>query len=291
MIIEAVSNEADFGKNEDIYGEKLLSEESACFWVIDGASCISDKPYVISAMQRNDVQWFVATLSRHIFEQSSMDGDPRDLFEIALIKCKEDYNNAVAGHSVVVPEYAKPLATGHWIRVKQNQEQINVSFLGFGDCVTLIQTGQDVQCIPNYQPKDQEEKIRQKIQSIRVGRTIKADDLIGEMLPELRSRRAEQQSSKTSWLLGLRPEAARHALVKEFSLRSPATILICSDGLFRLVDLYKSHTPESLIKSASENGLNKLIDELRAIENKDSECEVYPRLKCSDDASAICLKL
>jgi hypothetical protein len=67
--------------------------------------------------------------------------------------------------------------------------------------------------------------------------------------------------------------------------------LICmmSDGMYRLVSPYATHTPESLMNLIATHGLGAAVTALRSFES--SPDRDMPRLKARDDASAVVVRL
>jgi serine/threonine protein phosphatase PrpC len=68
-------------------------------------------------------------------------------------------------------------------------------------------------------------------------------------------------------------------------------LLILSDGLYRLVDVFTAVTAAGLMQAAVAKGLSRLYAELRALEDADRDCSKYPRVKTYDDASGILIAL
>ena len=68
-------------------------------------------------------------------------------------------------------------------------------------------------------------------------------------------------------------------------------LLLVSDGLYRLVDVFGTTTAAGLMQRALAGGLLPLYSELRGLEHADADCTNYPRVKAHDDASAILVAL
>jgi hypothetical protein len=77
--------------------------------------------------------------------------------------------------------------------------------------------------------------------------------------------------------------------VQYIALEDPDSILICTDGFYRLADTYCAYDDKSLLLAAAGKGPQALLRELREIEAADSDCLFYARFKPRDDATAICL--
>ena len=64
-------------------------------------------------------------------------------------------------------------------------------------------------------------------------------------------------------------------------------VLLASDGLWRLVDLFADMTAASLMQQLGTPGWPQVLARLRALEQADARGERHPRVKCSDDATAV----
>lgn len=77
--------------------------------------------------------------------------------------------------------------------------------------------------------------------------------------------------------------------VEYIAIENPQSILLCTDGFFRLVDTYGAYDEAALVTEAARRGPCGLLTELRSIEAGDPDCVRHPRFKPRDDAAAICL--
>jgi hypothetical protein len=64
-------------------------------------------------------------------------------------------------------------------------------------------------------------------------------------------------------------------------------VLLASDGLWRLVDLFNSHGPLDVLQAIDTHGWPAVLTELRAREDGDTGASRYARVKHRDDASAV----
>ncbi len=89
----------------------------------------------------------------------------------------------------------------------------------------------------------------------------------------------------------LAPDVATTGRLEQRSIARAAveSVLMLTDGFYRLVDTYHAYTDDSLFQAVAERGLGPLLAELRAIERADPECIEYPRFKREDDATALWL--
>jgi hypothetical protein len=67
-------------------------------------------------------------------------------------------------------------------------------------------------------------------------------------------------------------------------------VLLASDGLMRLVDVFRLYTASELFAAARTEGLAPLMRLLRAVEHDDVHGHRYPRAKAHDDATGLLLR-
>jgi hypothetical protein len=84
---------------------------------------------------------------------------------------------------------------------------------------------------------------------------------------------------------------AERLAFQTISIKSGDRLLLTTDGLYRLIDVFGKYDAASLIEAASRHGLESLYDELRALEISDSACSEFPRAKISDDVCAALLTI
>jgi hypothetical protein len=76
-----------------------------------------------------------------------------------------------------------------------------------------------------------------------------------------------------------------------FPVRAVRRVLLASDGYYRLVDHYHAVSDTELVRETELHGADVLLRKLRAIEAGDPLGAEYPRLKISDDATAVLIGL
>ncbi len=80
------------------------------------------------------------------------------------------------------------------------------------------------------------------------------------------------------------------AFAEYMELDEPSSVLLTSDGFFRLVDYYGQMSETDLLARSGRDGeLARLYDMMRKLEDGDPDGARYPRFKPKDDASAIAL--
>jgi hypothetical protein len=108
----------------------------------------------------------------------------------------------------------------------------------------------------------------------------------------LSERRERQKQSGGAAILSLRPDAVEGLRYDEIPAVPGTLILLTSDGLSVLVDLYRYCDADGLVATALSSGLSSLVREARRIETEiDPEGNLYPRFKTSDDTTGLLVEL
>ena len=74
-------------------------------------------------------------------------------------------------------------------------------------------------------------------------------------------------------------------------MHSSTRVLLCTDGFYRLVDMYGLYDDDGLIRAALDGGLAALVGRLRGFEADAAENARFGRFKTSDDAAALLLEI
>jgi hypothetical protein len=109
--------------------------------------------------------------------------------------------------------------------------------------------------------------------------------------PKLRAARAAMNTPSGYGVFSITPPPAHFVRSGTIALEPGATVLLASDGLTRLVDVFRRYGARELFEAARLRGIASLVDELRHIESADSECISFPRAKISDDATGLLLRV
>ena len=164
---------------------------------------------------------------------------------------------------------------------------LNVAYVG--DSRILVETDDDE--VHNFGTNPSrsafETHLAQKMIAARAGQPLGP----ATVLPELRRAREVVNTPKGYWLLGADPAVGVHATVTSLALSGPATVLLVTDGFYALVEDYKRYGDRELIATAQTIGLQTLARELRHIEDDDPNGERFPRMKKSDDATALLVRV
>jgi len=166
--------------------------------------------------------------------------------------------------------------------------QAAVRWLVLGDCTLVVDAGHgiDVICDERLSNTSETERAAVKVpggasDEVEHNRRIEALVL---------AQRAHRNRPGGFWVAAAEPQAAYEAYTGEIDDSGDGAILraaLLTDGASRIVDIYRTfkwNTALDLMETAGPAGL---LDKLRETERADQTGRTYPRIKPSDDATAI----
>lgn len=160
----------------------------------------------------------------------------------------------------------------------------------FGDCGLLVKRDR-VEVVGDAFDRRAMEAARVKMLADARGLAPAAGLNLPEYLPSLRKARNRVNTETGGWLFGPDPRAADHVAQAEIEAPAGTHLLLASDGFLALATDYGRYDADGLMDAALSKGLAALGEELRAIEESDPEGRKFARLKKSDDATALLLRV
>ena len=172
-----------------------------------------------------------------------------------------------------LPGEALPIASGIWMWL-QGEEAV---FVYMGDCMALVRSAAGVSLI------GQAEKAEDETATARRVMALTPEERMGWL------RQTRRMSNEIGTGFGLGADVVSNLKTARIAMRPGDEVCLMSDGLYRLISPYATHTLESLMADLSDKGLPALIRMLRDFENApDGD---IPRIKRRDDASAVYVRL
>jgi hypothetical protein len=281
-----------YAVNEDALGDARFGDTAAA-WVLDGATGLADQEVVPGA--GSDAAWVAGRLSAHLAALDPGEEAPRAYFTRILERVAAEYQAAVPQHREL-PAYVLPSAAGVWIRVRQarpgttkpDTARLDIAWLG--DCVGIIRHDGGLKLVGAIAESPWEDGIN-RVVAARQAAAPEDRPMLQVLSAELRARRARLNQPGGYWMLGVDPRAAAGLSQDGLDVTGTATVLLMSDGLWRLVDHFHRYDAGGLIKAALAKGLDGLIAELRDLERADPQGRAVPRVKPFDDATGLLLQV
>jgi hypothetical protein len=260
--------------NEDAAGATVSAA-----WVIDGATGVSDLSPLVPGL--TDAAWLAAQLNKGF----------HDAFDKAAV---EPYTALAEVDADIRARFSSTNTGPERSPAEQPTAAFALSVLrgdvvhliGLGDCRIIVENR-----LGEVEEFDPSETGRAEAMIIEERRRLLAaypdEDPWPRLKPFIRSLR--QFANAANGYSIVHPTLSWHSRVKR-QVNNAQTIrrlLAMSDGLYRLVDVFKVFSPGQLLRRAVKDGLAPLCSQLRDLENADDRCVIYPRVKTHDDASAV----
>jgi hypothetical protein len=273
--VEHILTIASGDANEDRAGA-----EPPFAWVIDGATDVLREPLTSAP---SDAAWFAAAMHDTIRDLAAT--LPTSLINVPEIVADRAATR-FAAESRRAPTDASehPSASAIVVRV----ENAELEYVSLGDCTLIIEDGERWTQIG---VNEEDAGDRWVADALR-GKTTRADIpkaplTRADLWPFLRAQRAMMNTPTGYGIFSITApplSMIRHGTVP---VSPGARILLASDGLLRLVDVFRRYDAKRLFAAAWTDGLAPLFDELRALEHGDADCKQFPRAKTSDDTTAL----
>ena len=263
--------------------EDALGATGTIAFVLDGVTGLADTPLLAG---KSDAAW-VSGLARDLLLEHGpgRGGDLRGLIKIVAEGIAERFLRERL--RAPAEPYEMPWTTLSMIGIES--DTLHIAYLG--DSRIVAETVDDE--IHNFGTNPTRSAFEQKLSAkVVAGRKGLGVDVIrATVLPELRRARNMVNTQSGFWLLGADPAAAAHAGVTSLKLSGPATVLLATDGFYALKEDYAVFDDRDLVATGQTLGLANMAAQLRRIEDGDPMGEVYPRMKKSDDATALLVRV
>jgi hypothetical protein len=282
MKIEHISAGANFTlQRNDDHVVLFTSAGVADIVVVDGGSSVAERDYVDDI--HGDVAWFVHAFTSALERMLTPGRDQSECVRMAIADVRAQFTQLSAGHDV--PAYAWPIAAMTWLRISQHDDAARASLYSLGDCKTLLYTPNGSCIDPDPFVNAQEAVLQDAIARLTADGIKDPLRRREYMLPMLRARREAQNMAPAPGVLCLDPNGAFQARLRNVELMHDASILVMTDGFYRLVDLYGLYTDAALVEACIVHGLKAQLDKLRNYEASGARTAARA-VKAADDASA-----
>lgn len=255
--------------NPERENEDCLDATPSCAWVIDGATSSSKTTIEGST----SAAWFSKNLSEHL--KNSTFTNPSHRVKAAVMHVRTLYD------ALPHDDAAPPSAAIGMISLTEGRGH----FLALGDVSILLQRAHAVTVLHEVPRTNLERSLSQQIAE-GIQRHENFSDVEERVFSAIEKRRRTKMNKEGGfWIVSIHPEAIDHAHIGTFDAKAGDRILIASDGFtaatqYGVIDSYRDilDNPRSL---------NQYIDKIRLVEQEDSDMSKFPRVKLSDDASAL----
>jgi protein phosphatase 2C-like protein len=268
--------------NEDGWGFVGNADDVTAAWVFDGVTGINGRNLFPAG---SDAAWIVAKAHSHLLKLAGLGLPLRDILSKLVQALIIDFNTAVEGLDIP-HDYDPPAAC--LILVKRYGAEWKA--LRLGDSCLLARGNGGANTILAASPNNAfDHWLSTEAAKRRDAGVLDIKALHAEFRPQLLQGRKLRNTSGGYSILEANPSATEFA--EYLDLGTPEELLLCTDGYYRAVDHYALHSDKSLLKASSKaDGLDRVLRDIRALEEGDPACQKYLRFKPADDATALVLR-
>ncbi|MEH6434251.1 hypothetical protein [Massilia sp. DD77] len=281
MRVQTVSSGAESDANEDV----VVFHEAPGrldLLVIDGGTSVAERHYIDP--ERGDVVWFAQGFADQLVRYADTGLAQHECAHRAAASLHEEFIRRAGG--IEVPLHAWPIGAMTWARIEDGEQGRRLRLYSLGDCTTLLYTPEAGVADLDPFVNPQEAVLQAEIARLLAQGVTDAAQRRARLLPMLRARREAQNSWPSPSILCLKPAGPFAARTVEHELPPGSSLLVMTDGFYRLVEPYGLYTSEELALRCLDLGLDAVLDELRAYERV-SFGGAALAVKRADDASAI----
>jgi hypothetical protein len=277
-IIDAVSSSSGVA-NEDRAGAF-----GSLAWVIDGATDVIAPPL---AGDISDAAWLAEEIERGLRLDAAGAVEPlADLPTYLADGLAQAFDRARRRAPAGREEH--PSASGVVVRLKGAM----LEYVSLGDCALIAEDGNGLRSLGVEEDGSGDRWVRDAIEADRRADPGAPQAKLRENLwPKLRAARAAMNTPGGYGVFSITPPPAHFVRSGGLALEPGATVLLASDGLTRLVDVFRRYGARELFDKVRTHGLASLVEELRQVEHADAACISFPRAKISDDATGLLLRV
>lgn len=275
-VIEKISLQGAGLVNEDVcdFGKKSA-------WVIDGATGITKKMPV----EKTDAFWYVSKLSNYIkLNISNEEISLHSILKDAIKNLKDEFKKY---DSRPMEKYEYPSASIAVIR----QIEGFLEYIVIGDCSIILDKNDKVEIISDRRISLLENDIIKKFKYYNDQNIYSISEIVNILLFDFKKMREKMNSKEGYWILSFEEKSVDNSIYGKVDSKSINNIIILTDGITRLIDVFKLYKADQLRAKILEKGLEEVCKELRFYEKEiDPDAKQFSRIKCTDDATGMVIK-
>lgn len=272
--------------SEQHYNDDAYGSHAHMLWVIDGATGVSNVRHTRHA---SDAAWLAQAASQHLAQEAPSSDLP---LYARLQNLERQLGDAFARertHALTLqeaqhaPVHSMPSACLGVVQLHRDGLEIAC----VGDVSIVVETpGHGIAVYSDHASTRFSERTMHAWQAAKQ-QALSHDAIWDTVRPVILENRKSMNTADgyrvvhptLPWTVGLE--------VVKLPLVAGMRVLLASDGLWRLVDVYAQMTPEALLHAVATRGLAAVLNQLRELEAQDPSCLRYARIKPSDDATAL----
>ncbi len=253
-------------------------------WVIDGATDVLVQPLTPGP---TDAAWFAEALHREVERLSVKSSLGLREWPAHLSTHARAAFDGVAARAPV-ERHEHPSAAGLIVRLTGT----TLTYVSLGDCALMVGAADRLHLVGVSEVASGDAWVVEDLRAYRATAPATKQAQAREHLwPKLRAARARMNRPDGYGVFSITDPPVHFIGSDVLLLEAGDYGLIASDGLIRLVDVFRQYSAASLFEAAVARGLTPLLEELRDLEAHDPDGLAYPRAKTSDDATGVLFRV
>jgi serine/threonine protein phosphatase PrpC len=275
LAISDSGSDAGGTHNDDCWGSV-----STAVWILDGATALSKERLFPAAP--SDAQWFVSAVDSEL-RNADWSRATRPLLQATMRRVHRRFHLEAVGRIEQVSLW--PVASFALIRACSD----GLEFVNLGDCHILWRSRSDgsVSSFGSSRLTELDVSVVREVKRLHREGYANHEIVRKAVLPMIATNRKLKNSPEGYWILDVAGEGLLHVQTTAVDAADVERVLLCTDGYYRFVDTYHKRTDQSLLSDSVNMGISAIIREIREIERRDEHCLEFPRIKPSDDATAV----
>ncbi|MCL2384820.1 MAG: protein phosphatase 2C domain-containing protein [Alphaproteobacteria bacterium] len=162
-----------------------------------------------------------------------------------------------------------------------------------GDCVTLIRDREGGVCrFGSSEVQKFDNRVVALMTALRE-QGFEYPSITQHMKRQIAINRMSANTQEGYWVIDPTSKWIDHVQTNRTNVEGPCQLLLMSDGFYRARDVYNIFSTDSALftEALLSDGLKRIQNRIREIEKRDTNCEAYPRIKASDDSSALLIEI
>ncbi|GHD39915.1 hypothetical protein GCM10017083_02570 [Thalassobaculum fulvum] len=274
-MLRVLDHANDPGKGRDSEDRVGHRAAEGIAWIVDGATDMCATRLFPEAP--SDAFWFAD--AAHDLLRTLPAGAPEAVVAALIDGLRERVEAHTGAPAGRIPPGDMPSAA--LTRLHVDPASKRMVFASFPDCTAIV--------LPAAGPARPVAKAPPRLDEQAQARALIA---AGAEIPSvLRAQRAMMNRPDGYPVLSVHPAAAARLDLRTEPAAAGTRVLLCTDGFYRLVDMYGLYDDDGLIRAALDGGLAALVGRLRGFEADAAENARFGRFKTSDDAAALLLEI
>jgi hypothetical protein len=269
------------------YSEKEFNEDAVGFtktstFIIDGASGLTRTNVTNS---ENDVYWYVNQWKEILEANLDTDKSLKDIMKDGLKIIKARFQYLVSKKKVNPLNY--PSAAIAVAKIIDNY----IEYFILGDCSIILKKNDGEVCyfkddrVTEFDDQVIKNIMEENKKNLDQHKVFKG--FSQKSLEMLRNNRLKKNTDTGYWILEFDERAIDKGLYGSVFIDDSIKVILMSDGFSLSIDNYGLMDEYTLFDYVKDYGLEKIYKIIRTIEKDDMDCIKYPRLRKSDDCSAV----